>query len=590
MKKHGPREYTDKTVRHFKPLHSAWLPCLILSLAAALLYAPAISYDLVGLDDNHLVIANSRYLEDPGNIGKAFRTDVFWKSPGTYYRPLLNLSLMLDRWWGKGKLYAYHAGNIVLHLLACLLLYAGLGILGYRRELRLAASLLAAVHPVLAQAVAWIPGRNDTLLTVFILSSFAFFLTYIKSRKSPWLLAHALFFALALFTKETAVIFPLLLLIYLVLFPQKAGAPSPWIKTAMAWMFPIVLWFLLRQAIADKGAGPADIYLGGFVENLRGLSGYWGKIFFPLRLSVLPWPQDIGLVAPVVSLSVFLGVVIWGGIEDKRRFFFGALWFTAFLLPTVLRDSPYIHFLEHRLYLPFFGFLLMLLELKPVKRLAERKWLLVGISMLILLTLSVLTLKHSKDFKDPGAFWDNATTTSPGSYFGHQMLGRLYAQKGSWQEAESEYLKAADLRPDYALVYNDLGGLYERTFQLDKAESSYLGAIRSDPGNALYYNNLGNLYTGMNRPAEAESLLLRSLELNEHSPQAHANLALVYFKNKQYLRAKSELDRTAALMPGNPLVYEKLSLICIALDMKDSADYYHELAHRYDSKTIFEKE
>jgi len=40
------------------------------------------------------------------------------------------------------------------------------------------ASLLFAVHPVSAQAVAWIPGGNDPLATIFIVSAFIFFINY----------------------------------------------------------------------------------------------------------------------------------------------------------------------------------------------------------------------------------------------------------------------------------------------------------------------------------------------------------------------------------------------------------------------------
>src|SRR5262249_39402049 len=76
-----------------------------------------------------------------------------------YWRPLVTASYVLDAQWGGARPLAYHATNVVLHAAASALVLALLRRFGVGRGLALAGALAFAVHPALASAVAWIPGR-----------------------------------------------------------------------------------------------------------------------------------------------------------------------------------------------------------------------------------------------------------------------------------------------------------------------------------------------------------------------------------------------------------------------------------------------
>jgi len=69
-------------------------------------------------------------------------------------------------------------------------------------------SLFFALHPVLTQAVAWVPGRNDSLATIFIFSALIFFQRFLSKEKLMDLIFLSLFFLLALFTKESSILLP----------------------------------------------------------------------------------------------------------------------------------------------------------------------------------------------------------------------------------------------------------------------------------------------------------------------------------------------------------------------------------------------
>ncbi|MFC1748733.1 tetratricopeptide repeat protein [Pseudomonadota bacterium] len=73
-------------------------------------------------------------------------------------------------------------------------------------------------------------------------------------------------------------------------------------------------------------------------------------------------------------------------------------------------------------------------------------------------------------------------------------LGIIYQDADDFEKAEASYLKAAELKPDSAVIYNRLGMLYREMGQFEKAEKAYLNALEIDSGYAEAHMNLGILY------------------------------------------------------------------------------------------------
>jgi Flp pilus assembly protein TadD len=72
--------------------------------------------------------------------------------------------------------------------------------------------------------------------------------------------------------------------------------------------------------------------------------------------------------------------------------------------------------------------------------------------------------------------------------------GYKLQQDGDLNDAQKEYLKAAQLDPAYAAPHNDLGVLYEEKGEIKNAEQAYLKAIAIDSNYAGVYSNLAALY------------------------------------------------------------------------------------------------
>ena len=197
-------------------------PYLILIFLGFLLYYQTLSFSYSYLDDNNLILDNQKILTESG-IFKIFTSDVFFygSNSGFYYRPLLNVSFLLDSLVLGVNPFFFHFTNVILHLIAACLVFFIFKKYFFSKGTAYFLALIFLVHPVLSQAVAWIPGRNDSLLTIFILASFYFFANFLRNDRIAYLWGHIIFFALAIFVKETAVFLPIVCLIYYFLSDYK---------------------------------------------------------------------------------------------------------------------------------------------------------------------------------------------------------------------------------------------------------------------------------------------------------------------------------------------------------------------------------
>src|SRR3989338_2260876 len=505
----------------------SFLPYVLIAIVGFALYFPVIFFGYTYLDDNVLILQRKEFLTDLSNLPRAFTEDVFHQpSGGSYYRPLLTLSFMFDARLGGSAPFFYHLTNLLLHLLAACLVFALLMKLQFRRELSLLASLFFTVHPVLAQAAAWLPGRNDSLLAVFVLASFLCFLTYIKERRWPYLLGHLFFFLAALLTKETAVVLPIIIILYAYLFRARLQGM---LRLAAGWGLVIVPWFLLRRSVLGASIGAADFdVVRSLATNLLAVLPYIGKIVFPVNLSVLPILRDLPLIWGLVAIALAGAGLLFSKNKRPGFIIFGIAWLLLFLLPSFIRSASAVaDFSEHRIYLSLIGFILVCLEIDLIKTFDTKKPAHLAAAGIVLLVFSAITFRHEENFRNRLSFWKNAAETSPNYAFNHNNLGAMYFLDGEMEKAEREYKRALALNPAEPLTHNNLGLIYMNMGKLKEAEAEYLKELKINPlyDNALF--NLGLLYARQGKLREARRLWQMTLEVNPGHNDARKYLELI---------------------------------------------------------------
>jgi hypothetical protein len=394
---------------------SFWLLAAIIAVVATAIYAPTWSYGYSQLDDNELILDQRLFLAKPPGMFAVFSRPYLASGSNVYYRPIVNLSLVINAQFSGVRPFGYHLTNGLFHALASVLLLALLMHLSLGVRPAFLAALFFVVHPVHAASVAWIPGRNDLLLGIFALGAFILLL---KSHRRPGpvpIVGHFLCLLGALFSKETAVCLPLLFVACLfAISGERKNLHLCWLGSA--WACALLLYFACRSTVITTP--------GGYWSNLAKTSfTQWpvllsdiGKLALPLRLQVLATPVDT-VAWPGWVVIVGLVITLWL-VRGLRR---GVVAFAIALMlaPSLmgLLATPLV-VLENRLYLAVVGLAVLLGEVLRALQAGRARYAKAApvIVAACAVALSIVTLRYSQSFRDSEHFRLAAIKASPHSY------------------------------------------------------------------------------------------------------------------------------------------------------------------------------
>lgn len=502
-------------------------------------FGRSIFFEYIHLDEDILITGNSYFYKTSSAITEIFNYNIYYPTGATaYYRPFYVLSFIADTYLG-GLPWIFHTTNVILHAGASFLVFIfikKLQTLGKNKDdlnsggVALLLSLIFSVHPIITQAVSWIPARGDILLAIFLLLSAIYFLEYLLKQKGKYLIGHLLFFTFALFSKETAFMFPVFCLFYIYYFFSKRFTNHLHSYLISGWITISVFWFWLRQN-AINSAGIEDIsllkILGIIFNNISAVSVYVGKMLLPINMSVFPLLKDSSLVYGFAAIGAMSFYAVWNRLSLTKYFFIGLVWMILFLIPTMLNydDPSQMAFFEHRAYLPLIGFLIMILDFAP--RLNFRYDKIFGAGLVSLLALT--TYNYNLNFKDGSVFWREAVRASPNSARAHAELGMVYNAEKNIVDGERELKKAIELNPKEKKVYNNLALLYIKQNQLDIAEGYLKKELEIDSRSVIANFNLGNIYARQKRFEDAFFHWQEALKNDPNHVLTHESLIKYYY-------------------------------------------------------------
>jgi tetratricopeptide (TPR) repeat protein len=354
-----------------------FLPALFLALVIFAAYAPALRNDFVW-DDTALILRDP-LIRSWELIPEAFQHFLFTDAtPSDFYRPIQRLTYLADYAAFVFKPAGYHLSSILCHLGAtlALLLLANELLRGWnfeepkRRWLAFVAALTWAVHPVHTAAVAYISGRADPLAAMF-----GFLGLYCGIRAAPttrarrWLLqiATAVLFLLSALSKETGLLFPVLLIAIVLL--KKSWRQL--LTALVIFAFVAVSYLSLRLPAehfpAPQLRPPAPLLVRPIIFA-RAFAEYTGLLLFPAHLhmdrdveSHPLGPDEEGMrgaaqrelqtLAGIVLIAAALFWLIRSRQKDPAVFGLLVLAVAAYL-PVSGAFSLNANIAEHWLYLP----------------------------------------------------------------------------------------------------------------------------------------------------------------------------------------------------------------------------------------------
>ncbi len=374
--------------------------CLIFFVLG--IYYPVLFSPLLSVDDSGMY----SYLlnTDSFNLRDIFLPD----NLAGYYRPILLLSFMMDKFvWGLEESFM-HLENIVFHLANTLLVYAiARRAISYLSEpspvAAFVAALLFSVHPLNTEAVNWISGRTDLLAGFFLLTAMLMLMLMHRSFSLGYSLLAALCMLLACLAKETAIFFlpAALLFPFFLSEPMKSSAPLR--SVLQRHLFHIVIFCLTGLAYfafrtlafskGDQGVAHVISHVGGSesASVLMNIVTVLKAAGFYAKKLLIPFPLNFGITHVSdaylpIGFLVMAGIV-WLMIRRTLSAFYvicaGAVGTSALMIP-MLRFT-WTPLAERYMYISSAFFLIgaMLAILSWEKRQAYRVHLTVVVSCLV---------------------------------------------------------------------------------------------------------------------------------------------------------------------------------------------------------------
>ncbi len=242
-----------------------------------------------------------------------------------FFRPLVYCSYALDALWAGLSPATWRAGNLALHVINTLLVFALCRMIGLGRVAAFAGALIFGVHGSRPEVVTWVGARFDLMAVTF---GVACILAVLKGAR--WWVGCGLL-ALALMSKESAYMAPGLIAVALWYRRSEIWrriAPLVGIEVAA---FAYRTWLLKGiGGYHDSANGAATVLQFAFASTLKAmLPRFWATMMFPLN-----WTGGLGTVTAIcLALAIAaLGYLAWRG-ADRRTVLLGIGFATICSLP-----------------------------------------------------------------------------------------------------------------------------------------------------------------------------------------------------------------------------------------------------------------
>jgi Flp pilus assembly protein TadD len=480
-----------------------WPRFTVLALIGFVVHLPSLQGEMVW-DDSFLVRDNP-FIKSPLFIFEAFRHYLFLDFYSAHYRPVQNLSFIVDYFFWNTNVYGFHLTNLLLHIGCGLLLYLLLGKLfsslrdveadnGNGSAWSLGAffvALLWIVHPAHSAAVDYISGRADSLAFFFACVGW---LLFIRARKSIRPAARTALYSfaalsglLALCSREIAFVWILLFFLHLTFF-DKGLSRRALIITVLCSIGLLGIYAGLHTLPAARLSGapsqgwPVPMKA---VLMLRSLGDYARLMVFPGNLHMErtvmapenylshdQWRHSADIEYLSILGLLFFGALLYGAFRagpSRGLRIFGASWFLLAYLPISNLIDLNATVAEHWLYLPSVGFLIFVigcvLDL-PVRY----RSVMARCACCAAVALSVRSTIRSSDWSTEEIFYRRTLAAGGRSSRILANLGQVYANRGEFAKAEAIYRNVLRLSPDYPIARSNLAEVLLREGHKKEAE------------------------------------------------------------------------------------------------------------------------
>ncbi len=483
---------------------------------------------------------------------------------------------------------------------------------------------LFLLHPIVSEPVAYVAGRADILSALFMFTGALLFcwlfVLELKGTKN-WLLGAAayalslLMLVWAVFTKESAIIFPVLMVgIWLLAF-QKAPGAFQKLKWGLGLPVVVGLGLIVARAIVFGTPGNPDTDRA--VDATLATNAY--AVVHYLRLWLLPVGQTFDHDFPVVegffTVRFLVALVTIGGAlyaawrlrETEPLVTFGIFLFFLGLAPTTSLIPIKDLLVERRMYVPSLGLALVAATCLYglISRAREagrdvRARRLHRLAIALIVVCSLLSLRRGFVWGSEISLWENAAFWGPDKARPWRNLGTAQLQAGdpngaliafnnlfkkdprnvegfvntaealrqvgdfdnAWDVLSKNVLS---LDPKNVQARYNMAQIAEQRGQPERAQQALEQALQYDPNFTPAIVRLGTMAYANGEPLVARDYFKRALKLAPDDVTAHRYLTLIYSRDDpDFVRAKEHAEKLAKLLPDDPTAQREIARFAVS--------------------------
>ncbi|MBF0486436.1 MAG: tetratricopeptide repeat protein [Candidatus Omnitrophica bacterium] len=612
-----------------------WIGLLLLTAIVFLIYAPVLNGKFVF--DDYIYIVNNPAIRHLSHLSQIGNTAAI----AQISRYVVLFSFALNYHFSQLNVFPYHLTNIFIHIATSLFVFWFIRLLfgtpwlissdknGRRDNVASLAAFLFALHPVQTQAVSYITQRCESLAVCFYMLSLC---CYLKARLASSSYGRAVGFLvagvaalLAMFSKETTITLPfMVILIEVLFFHGSVKKMCSGVKLWQLWTgFAVFLAFLLiipsffsfqagaffnQKYISQSHEGDVFTFGEYLLTQCRVAVTFLRLFFIPvgqnfdydfLTSKTFFDPETSGCF---ILLAVIFAAAIKYGRYQGRLASFGILWFFLTFTPNLIPRANVIF--EHKLYLLSMGLCMATaVLLYDVFQRKTKAFFIIGMGIAAI--LAVLTYQRNQVWKDEVSLWKDVVLKSPQKsralnalgaalqnhgdenssldYLNRALMenpdnpearnnrGVIYKNQGHDDLALEDFNKAIKMWPDYVAALNNRATLYQKKGQYDLAVADYERAMQLNPTYPEIYFNLAGIYKIKGKVDLALKMYDTLIAMSPSNSEAYNGQGILYADQKQYNLALADFEKAVKINPQSAAIYNNMGSVAFLQAKYDEA-------------------
>jgi len=348
---------------------------LVITVLAILAYLPAFKLSFIA--DDFPQIQMSRTISDPGGLQALLHSPIA-QTRMTFFA----LTWGVDKVGGFDP-QIYHAVAVVLHILACWLVYA-LGVWNLvGRKAALIAACFFAVFEAHQEAVMWYSAVMETLLFLFGVGAVVCFIRWLRGDGRMYYGLACAAFALALFSKESGYIYAALMLLPVIEWIREGGSGERK-RAILGWLpFAVVAVVYVTWIALGRATNPR------FGDGSFAITAHFPRVL----------AESLGRLLFVWGLLALAGLAIFRAREYAALTLYSLAWMILGLIPysflTYMNRVPSRH-----TYLASVGLALLVAAAMVCvwERLSGKLMLAIG-AIILMVNITILWRKKAEQYQ-----------------------------------------------------------------------------------------------------------------------------------------------------------------------------------------------